>query len=160
KHSPHEIAKTAALRVSTPKVAADKAQREFLGQILGGVRVAQGAAEVAVDRQPVALYQLLLGGGDHIGRAAVSLANDRPECRNAVEGLIPLVCAHVLRSYRRDAEVEEALTYHQGVWKKPAGALEYPQKQAQSLAPPEKPGPNNAFEASTTSGWVRGGWTS
>jgi hypothetical protein len=88
------VAEAAALRVGPAEVGAEKTEGEFLGQLGGGVHVAQGAEQVAVDRPPVAPHEGVLGGGRPVRPARVGLEDQRPDGRDAAQPLVRRLAFH------------------------------------------------------------------
>ena len=82
-----KVAKPATLRIDPVTIATKKTQGEFLRELVGGVGIAQGAKEIAVDGTAVPLHQLLLSCGRRLRWAAFGLAHDRPERGNATQVL-------------------------------------------------------------------------
>src|SRR5205823_1668525 len=68
--------------------------RELLGEVIGGVGVANDAEQIAIDSPAVTLHEHLLGGTHGIGLALVSLQDHRPDSRNAAEAFVGDMAHH------------------------------------------------------------------
>jgi Transposase DDE domain len=84
----------AAVGVGPVQVAADKPEGEFLRELVGRLRVAEGAQQVAVDGLAVAAEQLVAGGGRVGGLAVVGLADHRPVGLDAAEPRVAGLVVH------------------------------------------------------------------
>jgi hypothetical protein len=95
KHPFDVIPEAAATRVSATEVAAHQAQGKILEELVRGILVAQGAAEVTSNRSPVALKELLAGRSRCVRPAAVRLGDHYPGGGNQAK-----VCLRRLRHAR------------------------------------------------------------
>ena len=89
-----EIAEPAPGGVGAVEVAAEEPDGKLLRQLLGGVRVAGGAQEIAVDRAGVAHHQLSLRRSGRVGGASMGLEDQRPTGLDLAQVRVRLAGAH------------------------------------------------------------------
>ncbi len=86
--------------------APEDAERQLLRQLGGGVRVADGAQQVAVDHRQIPLRHPRQGRVRRGGLAAVRLQNHRPLGGHLAEVLIQKVTVHTVCSLAVEPMVE------------------------------------------------------
>src|SRR6266404_290985 len=90
----HEIAKSASFGIGPVKIAVEQLESKLLEDFVGGVWIAQYFAQIALDRAPVALKQLLAGGIGRLGRTLMRSPDQRPQGRDQAEPVIEVFELH------------------------------------------------------------------
>ena len=93
-----KIAEAAAPGIGPTKIALEQADREVLKDFIGSVRILQHLAQIAADRSPIALDQLLPGRGHRLGRTVMRLEDKRPESRDPADPLVRVLVVHDRRT--------------------------------------------------------------
>src|SRR5439155_20249185 len=95
-HALHEVAQPAPIRIGSAKIAVQQPHGEFLKQLLGGLGIAEGPAEIPADRSSVAIEQPLLSRLDGLCGSLMRLPPDRPERGDLAQPLVPRLASPAL----------------------------------------------------------------